>query len=67
MRYFRQDEAKARKNCRSFVEEGVKKGVENSFKKVQGQMILGTDHFVDWVKGTFLKDKVAERAHLGLN
>lgn len=29
-------------------------------------MILGTDQFVEWVKGTFLKEKVPEREHPGL-
>ena len=64
--YFGQDEAKARTSYRSFVKEGAKKVVENPFKKVRGQMILGTEQFVEWVKETFLKDEVPEREHPAL-
>jgi hypothetical protein len=64
--YFGLDETKTRKGYRSFVEEGVEKGIENPFKKVQGQLILGTDRFVDWVKETFFKENVSEREHPGL-
>jgi len=48
--YFGGDSARGRRQYWSYVCEGIKGKIENPYKKVVHQSILGTDNFVAWVK-----------------
>jgi putative transposase len=48
--YFGQDNAQGRRQYRNYVYHGVGGEIENPFKKVVQQSILGSQDFVDWVK-----------------
>lgn len=49
--YFGGDNTKGRTRYRSFIYSGIDGEIENPFENVVHQSILGTDGFVQWVKG----------------
>jgi putative transposase len=49
--YFGGDNTRGRSRYRSFVYSGLDGELENPFENVVHQSILGTDEFVEWVKG----------------
>jgi REP element-mobilizing transposase RayT len=49
--YFGGDNTRGRTRYRTFVYSGIDGQIENPFKNVVHQSILGTDEFVQWVKG----------------
>jgi REP element-mobilizing transposase RayT len=62
---FGRDKEEARKKYKRFVEEGLKGRVENPFKNVYGQVVLGGEEFKERVKGLVkgngISDEVVER------
>ena len=62
---FGRDKKGARKRYKEFVEEGLRKKVEDPFKKVYGQVVLGGEEFREKImgllKGRNLTDGIVER------
>ena len=50
--YFGGDNTRGRARYRSFVYSGIDGEIENPFENAVYQSILGTDGFIEWVKGT---------------
>jgi hypothetical protein len=48
--YFGEDSAQSRRRYRAYVQQGIESEIENPFKEVVHQSILGTQSFVKWVK-----------------
>ena len=54
LEYFGGDDARGRRRYARFVREGVGAEVENPFKEVVGQLILGGEEFVEHIRDRFL-------------
>jgi hypothetical protein len=65
---FGSDNKRARSEYRKFVEDGVDRGVENPFKSVYGQVLLGGEKFKeriqDLIKGQPLGEGIVDRKRL---
>jgi hypothetical protein len=48
--YFGEDTAKGRRQCRQYAFDAIEGDIDNPFKEVIHQSILGTQGFVEWVK-----------------
>ncbi len=62
---FGRDKKGARKKYKEFVEEGLRKKVEDPFKNVYGQVVLGGEEFREMIRGLLkgrnLTDGIVER------
>jgi len=52
---FSRDKKKARNKYRSYVEEGIVKPIEDPLKRVVASTLLGSERFVQWVTGQWVK------------
>lgn len=56
--------ARARRRYEEYVEEGVRKGISNPLSDVHGQVILGTERFIEEIRG-LLRGKVLSQEIVG--
>ena len=68
---FGRNNKEAMKKYKEFVDEGLKGGLENPFKNVYGQVVLGGEKLKEKVKtllkGQHLSDEIVERKRFGVS